>query len=301
MEKDFGFGLHHQLSPNLKRSLFHFDLSHAFRNPHSIEDTMLKSPMFLVSSLHQARTSEPTDTHDWFHGVPVLNSSLRQQNDRFTADTKSHGKRFLVFDRSGNKTTLIQLGGYRTDYPPASNEKLTGSVNSLRPSLAEENVEEDSLRDSEEDEMREDSEELDALLWSDNETDDNEEVSTGHSPSTMTDNGAQDLAEESGEEVNSVIQAAKRQKLMHVGHDLPSYGHNALEDNAESHLVRSEEPGSLSGNTRSCKEKTIHETVNILQRIIPNANGKSPVMVIDEAIGYLQSLQSKASYLGIDI
>lgn len=219
-------------------------------------------------------------------------------------DTAAAQKRFLVFDQSGDKTTLlfssgahtpIQFGAYRVPIPPTARnlKEQTDTNDRFIPNLNGENVE-DYSRDVSEDEMHENTEELDALLFSDDDTDfsEDEETSTGHSPSTMTDNGVPDLVEESDDEVDSFSLPTKRRKLPSGE---PS---SALESHAESSCK--DELDSWSCRKRSKKEK-IHETVSILQSIVPNANGKDdPIVVIDEAIRFLKSLKAKAESLGLD-
>ncbi|KAI3447676.1 hypothetical protein Pfo_004341 [Paulownia fortunei] len=356
MEKDSGFGYHqhlHLMSPNLNLLGFPFDTGHlntepVCRNPHSVEDSTFRNvPLFPVSGLQQSKASEPNNSQNWFCPMPhfhqafspVLNSASKEkfpaglfdfgQQRSPTLGTAPAQKRFLVFDQSGDKTTLIyssgvqtpvQFGSFWVPNPPTtynlSKEVPRYSDNPLRPSMNDENIENNS-RDVMEEEMHEDTEELNALLCSDNDSDfpeDDEETSTGHSPSTMTDNGIQDLVEETGEEVDSFAGPTKRQKLLDGGYDVPSnrraasslktFACSVLEDDAESSCGNGdkqckEEFGSLSGGKRSRKEK-IHETVSILQSIIPSVNGKDAIVVIDEAIHYLRSLKVKAKALGLD-
>ncbi|KAL0336839.1 UNVERIFIED_CONTAM: Transcription factor [Sesamum calycinum] len=318
MEKDCGFGIHQHsmppLSPNMNS---------------------------LVSGLQQLKASQRNDSENWLYGMPhfhpafapALNSAFQE---KFPAGRFEFGreksptigiapvqKRFLVFDQSGDKTTLVYSSGVQTPvqhgarWVPSplttynsNKEELRNSIYPLRSSVKDENIE-DNSRDVTEDEMHEDTEELDALLCSDNDSDfseNDEETSTGHSPSTMTDNGIQDLVEETGEEVDSFLGPTKRQKLLDGGYNAPSKrktsAHYAFEDDAESSCGNGnkqlkEELGSSSGCKRSRKEK-IRETISILQSIIPSGNGKDAIVVIDEAIHYLRSLKVKAKALGLD-
>ncbi|KAK0576830.1 hypothetical protein LWI29_023981 [Acer saccharum] len=138
--------------------------------------------------------------------------------------------------------------------------------------------------------MHEDTEELNALLYSDDDsdyTDDDEVTSTGHSPSTMTAHEKLDWFEGSTEEVASSAGPTKKRN-----------------DDAESSCANSQYPrcgemGSLSGNKRMRNEK-IRETVNVLRSIIPGGKGKDTMVVIDEAIDYLKSLKLKAKAFGLD-
>lgn len=355
MEKDFGFGYFrqpHLLSPNPNLLGFPFDNGYLNTepvrgNPHSVQDsTMRNLPLFPVSGLQQSKASEPNNSRNWFYlkphfhqaFAPVLNSSSEEkfhaglfdfvQQRSPTMGTAPDQKRFLVFDQSGDKTTLlyssgvqipVRFGACQVPNPPTtcnlSKEVPWDNYSPLRPSLNDENIE-DNSRDVMEDEMHEDTEELDALLCSDDDSDfsEDDETSTGHSPSTMTDNGIPKMVEETGEEVDSFAVPTKRRKLSDGGYDVQSdmyaasslktFTYSALENDAESgcgdgNKWHKEELGSLSGGNRSRKEK-IHETVSILQSIIPNANGKDAIVVIDEAIHYLRSLKVKAKALGLD-
>ncbi|KAG8374315.1 hypothetical protein BUALT_Bualt11G0118900 [Buddleja alternifolia] len=344
MEKNSGSWFHqhhrHPPLPNLNLLGLPFDTGHlntepVFRNPHINEDSIFKTvPSFPVSGLQQSKASEPIDSQNWFYRTPhrtfapVLNSASKeksnagpfifgQQRSPITGNPPSQ-KRFLVFDQSGDKTTLIYSSGVQTPLQygncwapkPCGNnlskEEPRDVIYPLRPISNAETIEYNS-RDVTEDDMHEDTEELNALLCSDTENDfseDDEETSTGHSPSTMTDNGIHDLVEEKGEEVDSFAGPTKRRKLPN-GSSLKSYASSGLEDDdAESscgngNKQEMEELGSGPGGKRSRREK-IRETVNILQSIIPSVNGKNTIVVIDEAIHYLRSLKVKAKALGLD-
>ncbi|KAK4432370.1 Transcription factor [Sesamum alatum] len=342
MEKDCGFGFHQHsmrpLSPNLNSLGFginsgHLNADPVCTNPYSVEDSTLRTiPSFPVSGLQQLKASQPNDSENWLYRMPhfrqafapALNSAFQGklpagpfsfgQEKSPTIGAAPGQKRFLVFDQSGDKTTLIYSSGVQTPvqhgarWVPnplttyhSNKEEPRSSIYPLRSSVKDESIE-DNSRDVTEDEMHENTEELDALLCSDNDTDvseNDEETSTGHSPSTMTDNGIQDLVEETGEEVDSFLGPTKRQKLLDGCYGAPSKtkpsARYALEDDAESscgnrNKQRKEELGSSSGCKRSRKEK-ICETISILQSIIPSGKGKDAIVVIDEAIHYLRSLK----------
>lgn len=355
MEKDFGFGYDqhlHLLSPTLNLSGFPFmngylNMEPAHRYPHAVEDSSLRNlPMIPDYDFQQSKASEAIKLQNWFYHkphfqpafAPVSNSASKEMFPAGQSDMGQQGspmkgpipsqKRFLVFDQSGDKTTLlyssgvhtpVQFGACRAPNPPTthnlSKEELRDSYYPLRPSLNDENIE-DNLRDVSEDEIHEDTEELDALLCSDDDSDSSEddETSTGHSPSTMTDNGIPKLVDETGEEVNSFSVPTKRHKLLdgldgvpsnrYAASSLKTFACSELESDAESSCgSRSnqykEELYPRPGCKRSRRDK-IHETVSILQSIIPDANGKDAIVVIDQAIHYLRSLKVKAKALGLD-
>ncbi|XP_048437380.1 transcription factor SAC51-like [Pyrus x bretschneideri] len=162
--------------------------------------------------------------------------------------------------------------------------------------------------------MHEDTEELNALLYSDGDSDyteDDEVTSTGHSPSTMTVHDKQNWFEE----VASSDGMNKKRKLFDEVYDhvrsvmdtASSKKHNRpleLEDDAESSCACNRSSGlrevdSFTSNKKMRKEK-IRETINILQNIIPDGKGKDAMVVLDEAIHYLKSLKLKAKALGLD-
>ncbi|KAL8504658.1 hypothetical protein ACS0TY_016005 [Phlomoides rotata] len=290
MENNFGFDYYqyqHKLSrgPNLP-------VVYPFHNGYTNIDPVRRSPR--------------VDEDFTLRNLPSFPVSGLQELKAIVSD-KPAQKRFLVFDQSGDKTTMLfssgvqtpaQFGTYRVPIPPMSrNLKEEGDTNGrLSPNLNGANVE-DYSRDVSEDEMHENTEELDALLCSDDDSDfsEDDETSTGHSPSTMTDdNGVPESVEEGGEEVDSFCVPTKRRKFS----SLKTGSDSALESHAESSCK--DELDSWSGRKRSRKER-IHETVSILQTIVPNVNEKDdPIVVIDEAIQFLKSLKVKAKALGLD-
>ncbi|KAJ1687227.1 hypothetical protein LUZ63_018617 [Rhynchospora breviuscula] len=172
--------------------------------------------------------------------------------------------------------------------------------------------------DGTESEMHEDSEEIDALLYSDSdEYIIEEEASTGQSPVNYI----------TGEEVASTTMHPKKRRL---GMDLDvslidtatsakycDYSNNnRLEcSDAESSCVGGgEERETLEGEgdgieneemsersdciDMNLKRKRIQETVGLLRRIIPGGKGKDAAAILDEAISYLKSLKLKAKSLG---
>lgn len=248
-------------------------------------------------------------------------------------------KRFLVFDHTGDKTTLIVSPGIGTPMqcPPtcwtpkpnvgcylnAEELGLRRDVNnSPGPNLTEELNEEEQGTNNES-EMHEDTDEINALLYSDNDRsdyskEDEEETSTGHSPSTMTS-----FEEEGMEEVASSVGPTKRQRLSDpLSHMQLLYNteHSSLrrescadyEDDAQSSCGAGgnitisydddddvDDLCSSLSGRKRPRNEKIRETVNILQRLIPGGKGKDAIMVIDEAIHYLRSLKHKAESLGL--
>nr|QOJ43685.1 bHLH transcription factor [Dracaena cambodiana] len=217
------------------------------------------------------------DPCHFFH----LNSALMPPSN--PTAFASGQKKFMVFDRSGDQTNLIYSSfGSQFPYPypsnggpvlPASNETDVYNEN--------ENVNE---------EVHEDTEEIDALLYSDSDNDyeEEEEASTGHSPIDT----AADFSDNDGEEVanSAVVQPlsppAKRRRFEPELDPL-------LADTASSTRCGSHD----KDNRKKSKREKIQETVGVLRRIIPGGKGKDAVAVLDEAIRYLKSLRLKAKGL----
>ncbi|KAL1565922.1 transcription factor bHLH145-like protein [Salvia divinorum] len=275
--------------------------------------------------------TEPNRLQNWFYQkqqfhqafVPAPDSASGQKLplglsdvERLRTPTVPGQKRFLVFDQSGDKTTLlyssgahapVQFGACQPPNPPFAYNLGVETRN-----LKDESFEENS-KDVTEGEMHEDTEELDALLCSDYDSDcsEDEETSTGHSPSTMTDNGAPKLAEETGEEVDSFSVPLKRRKLVDENDDVPSSRHDAsslktfayseqAESDAESSCGSRKGESYLKPGCKRSRRDEILETVSLLQSIIPDSNGKDAIFVIDQTIHYLRSLRAKAKALGLE-
>lgn len=318
MEKDFGSGYdQHLLSSTLNLSGFRF-------NSNYTEDSTLRNlPSIPHSSFQQPKASEPNRLQNWFYHnhkqhfhhafAPVPNSATEQKLPEGLSgfgQPRSPQKRFLVFDQSGDKTTLLYTSGVHgpvnfgarrePNLPTPGKVEPKDSYLPSRLSLKEENVEENS-RDLTEGEMHENTEELDALLCSDYDSDfsEDEETSTGHSPSTMTDNGSPKV-EETGEEVDSFCLPIKRRKL-DSPNSLKILACSELESDAESSCgSRSNQLNEELHHCKRSKRDKVAETVRILQSIIPDSNGKDAIVVIDEAIHYLRSLKAEAKALGLD-
>ncbi|KAJ6685641.1 TRANSCRIPTION FACTOR BHLH145 [Salix purpurea] len=317
-------------------------------------------PEYPLAELLRSQVSQENEPSGWFYGLPrfrqafmppfnpvlkekrpLLDTVLKEKLPTAPRDFKDivppsasgcAQKRFLVFDQSGDQTTLIFSSGigtpaqcFKSWIPKPTialdlNKVVTGAKENqsfhLGPIATDENVEDDGI-DMQTD-VHEDIEELNALLYSDDDneyTEDEEVTSTGHSPSTMTTHDKRGWFGGSTEEVASSDGSNKKRKLCDGGYtDVPSLMDTAssvkptigfeYEDDAESRCdngnnLVSEEMGSESANKRMRKER-IRETVSILQNLIPDGKGKDAVIVLEEAIQYLKSLKFKAKALGLD-
>ncbi|GMH17387.1 hypothetical protein Nepgr_019228 [Nepenthes gracilis] len=220
-------------------------------------------------------------------------------------------KQFLVFDQTGGKTLMYSSGLHcLTSWSPKPiiQDNLSWEDMGMKGDAhyhSEPNLTDEDCRSNGRSRLHEDTEEINALLYSDDdEADcylDDEETSTGRSPTTMTACHKQDCFEEAAmDEVSSSASPTKRRKLSNGDcyRLVKSFEHeeDAESSCAEGKPMKFAVMGSLSGNKRP-KEERIRETVNILRSIIPAGEGKDAIMVLDEAIDYLRTLKVKAKSL----
>ncbi|MCD7461282.1 hypothetical protein HAX54_045819 [Datura stramonium] len=359
MEKDFVSWFHHQY-PDLQSAHSNFrsrglnigqqNSAPIYMTPYSNEVLVTGDSLFSFSGLLESKASQPTEAHNWFYCLPqlrqgfapVLSTIVKEKlvpqsvdllggNKEANAGPGSAQKRFLVFDQSGDQTTLLYsspngtpvqcLPSWHPKTPAPCNPIMEGPQikrNGICPSghYSKGEYYEENHRDDVESELHEDTEELNALLYSDDDdscSEDGEEISTGHSPSTMTTHDLPPWLDEMGEEVASSEWPSKKRKRLDGGCDIPSLMDTAtsakpfvcsdLEDDAASSCGNSHNQVSesfpLSGRKRPRKDQIL-ETISILQKIIPGGKGKDSMDVIDEAICYLRSLKVKAKSLGLD-
>ncbi|KAI9097743.1 hypothetical protein K1719_025514 [Acacia pycnantha] len=234
-------------------------------------------------------------------------------------------KQFLVIDQTADQTTFIyspRLGSWNSKHHGPNNLNVNElpfkrDVNDLIGSSFPAKVDENQERDVES-EMHEDTEEINALLYSDSDDssaadeDEDEVTSTGHSPSTMTihdDSG--EIFRAATEEVGTSTGKSKKRKLSDCAYDdtasslnLKGPNEHEGEDGAASRCSCGKSQGSgemvsLSGNKKMRKEK-VREVLSFLQTIVPCGKDKDPIVVLDEAIRCLKSLKLKARALGLD-
>jgi hypothetical protein len=324
----------------------------AYINPGTnIASTNGTVPVYASSRLlPHSRVGQATEPHGWFYCLPRFRQSFTPYSNYTIGDGRlptdpyqSCGeaiapnagsdciqKRFVVVDQSRDQTTLIFSSGIGspvqclTSLRPKPNAAC--NMNGEDPEIKRDSnylrgpILTGEFNENPESEMHEDTEELNALLYSDDESDyteeDGEVTSTAHSPCTMTSHDKKDWYEGSAEEVASSAGPTKKRKLYDGGYDhLPSLMDTAsstkpdrpfdeYEADAESSCANGNNAGSgelgcLSGSKRMKKEK-IRETVNILQSMIPGVQGKDAIVVLDETIRYLKSLKHRAMALGLD-
>ncbi|KAL2513616.1 transcription factor bHLH [Forsythia ovata] len=155
--------------------------------------------------------------------------------------------------------------------------------------------------------MHEDTEEIDALLYSDSDDDydENDEVTsrvrTSFGIEDGYDKGIQ--FEELIEEVASSDGSTKRQRLLDGRYKISSLLVDRspvklatscnYKDDEESSVAQ--EINSDDSNSMKRLEKVkIRETLKILMSILPGLKSKDPLLIIDKAIDYLKSLKREA-------
>ncbi|XP_057442473.1 transcription factor bHLH145-like [Lotus japonicus] len=308
------------------------------------------------SALPPLQLGSANEPHGWFYCLPRFRQGFTPAPSS-TAEVKppaSHGKslrdesvpnrdeslpqkRFLVIDQTGDQTTLIYssrfgspvecLASWDSKLHGPNNlnthnePPLRGDVNNVvgvGPAL-DDKVDENQGTDTES-EMHEDTEEINALLYSDSDgysSEEDEVTSTGHSPSTMTthDNPAPLLGAEEEVASSRAGEAKKRKRadgdaygdhmqFMDTANSLnPNRPIDIEDDDAESRCSSDNfsqgEMGSLTGNKKMRKEK-IQDVLSVLQHIVPGGKDKDPIQLLDEAIRCLKSLKVKARALGLD-
>lgn len=265
--------------------------------------TIENRPMFTFAA------SKPQEPCSWFYGLtPVVNSIPKQLPEPPRATHEIAEKKFLVFDQSNDRTTLIY-------------SSTPTQFNLPKPQLTFDIKKEKSVIEKHDDyrypnpnldygnnvasEMHEDTEELKALLYSDDDDDeidyyeDEEEQSTGHSPILMNGFDRHEKRNENSEQVASNTGCCKRRKLDSL-EDTASSGVNCSGEGEFSSCGNDSSVGNVeSGGKRARKEK-VRETINILENLIPGGkNGKNAMVILDEAIDYLRVLKVKAKALGL--
>jgi hypothetical protein len=317
-------------------------------NPNMIS-TNGTSPVCANRTLLHSRDGQVNEPYGWFSNlprfpqafVPLSNSIWKEQlpaqlygNHAKTlmpdVESGCAAKKFLVFDQSGDQTTMILSSGVGTPVqcptsygpkPPGAfkpNGEFPGTkvgLNLQSGPISTEKLDENNGT-SVTSEMHEDTEELNALLYSADdsdytEDDDDDVTSTRHSPSTMTGHDQRDYFELNPLEVDNSAGPLKKRKQLDGDHDeIPSTPSSdklnrsvvLCEDDAESCCASKHglnETGYLAGS-RKMKRRKIRQTVSVLQSLLPIGNGEDVIVVLDEAINYLKSLRHEAEALGLD-
>ncbi|XVF67263.1 hypothetical protein PTKIN_Ptkin10aG0106500 [Pterospermum kingtungense] len=256
------------------------------------------------------------------------------QSGRATAKVSgSLQKGLVIFDQSASQTRLIYGSVHpSSQYATTATTEMASCLDlhesqavktnpfiSTPPTLPEE-YDENHLN-AEENETHEDTEELNALLYSDEEDDDHyddedEVLSTDHSLVGFKQNYQNlDHVCDIMDEVASSNGPSKRQKLLNAGQKQSimvdaassvklegSHGHEYDSDAESSYAIGQNQREYMDSNLRNkqSKKDKIRLTLKILEGIIPGAKGKNPLLVLDESIDYLKSLKLEAKALGVN-
>lgn len=306
-------------------------------------------PVNSALKVPQAQVGLVNEPCNWFHCLgpsqqafvpvkgPIYNDKLAALSKGLSKEavaplsgSGTQQKGFLVIDQSADKTTLVLCSGgggplqFLTSWSPQPtaaykfNREDIGNKGDFiyDPKLVLSNDFAENHVTDDQSEMQEDTEELNALLYSDDESEfdeDDEVTSTGHSPSAMTTKDKQYACEENHEEVASSAGSSKKRKidggydamsLMDTASSLIARRSPEYEDDAESSCgnegSRGIEDVNSSPTHKKMRKERIRETVGILRSLIPGGKGKEASVVLDEAIRYLKSVRLKAEAFGLN-
>lgn len=262
--------------------------------------------------------------------LPYGFSGMVVPNTKFSASCQ---KGFLIFDQSENQTRLI----YNYVCPPTQNPiianvridsgydvlQMTGDAAKMDRIDPIKNISREASDGNKESELHEDTEEINALLYSDDDGndssddeygEDDEVTCTSHFPPMPMKEGHEkhEHIGELTEEVASSDGPNKRQKMLDGGYEKSSAlytasvvnldGSHEYDKDAKSCCADGqtgvEESDCTSRNMQSKRDKII-EILRVLESIIPGVKGKDPLLVIDGAIDYLTITKLKAETLGV--
>ncbi|CAN4107926.1 unnamed protein product [Withania somnifera] len=278
-----------------------------------------------LPSLAPTQNKYPSDT---VHFLPHLIGLKSPQTD---ASTNSQ-KRFLICDQSGNQTRLFFSQGRSPENGIITPKELFGAyglyqyenlnavvekISHVKPVI--EQKLDGSYVNGEESSTHEDTDEINALLYSsdgiegDEDDDDygeeDEVTSTDRSPCAKQGYcGCVEQEQQSAEftEVASSAGTCKRQRLPDGGYKRSSSIESRCpNDDVEARCLGGSLPSSgkdkdSSLSTRERKVK-IRETLRTLESLIPGIQSKDPLLVIDEVIDYLKSLRGEAKALEVEL
>ncbi|KAF5936918.1 hypothetical protein HYC85_024424, partial [Camellia sinensis] len=293
---------------------------------HCTVSTGVAFPGFRVPGLHGSGKGQTNAAHGLFHCLPTHLDCLPYTSSPYVKKepnvvSEPTQRRFIIFDQSRNQTRLF-LSPIR---PPAQNSIVAptkfldacdmggkGQPDKMvqnfptKPAIQEKSNEIQIIGEGSE--MHEDTEEINALLYSDDDGGDSEEdevTSTDRSPFTIKGGSykKREHVEDTTAEDASSDGVRKRQKLIDGGYkksslmDTVSSAKPEYEDDAEGR-TQGEDLDSIIGTEQSSKDK-IRETVKFLECLIPSVKSKDPLSVIEEAISYLKYLKVEAKALGV--
>ncbi|KAF1871871.1 hypothetical protein Lal_00020666 [Lupinus albus] len=331
----------------------HNDVSEAMNPAINLFSRKEAMPKYTSSALPHLQLEHSNEPQGWFYCLPRIRQEFTPApnfpaEDKLPADHVEHfrddiasapcvesgspQKQFLVIDRTAGQTTVVynfRFGSHNeclaslhrklhcANYLNGNEPSFRTYLNHMTDPILADKVDENQGTGID-NEMHEDTDEINALLYSDSDVysaeDDDEVISTGHSPSTMTTHDNHEAFKKTTEEVASFAGKTKKRKLSDGYHDdiqlmdtANSMNQNklfAMGNDAESRCSGGKGEGpdvmdSLPGNKKMRKEK-IRDVLSILQSMIPGGKEKDPVMLLGDAIHCLKSLKLKAKALGLD-
>lgn len=225
-------------------------------------------------------TKETNSTYGLPHSLPPYHQPVFPSLKPKAFENGSFQSKYLVFDCSNNGTRLLFGPSIQTPIKQCWNFNPNMHELGIHPKLdLNIPVFEDEKHHvvEEQSEMHEDTEEINALLYSDDDSgdyisDEDDVTSTGHTPSTVLELcGKRERFDESKEESNPY----KRQKLL-SGTDA----------------------ANLSLGLELSKKEKIRETLKRMEGIVPGVKGKDPIVILDGAIEYLKAMKLRAQVIG---
>ncbi|KAI4389813.1 hypothetical protein MLD38_001995 [Melastoma candidum] len=336
----FDWNSYDTIKPNMRPDWGNTTIGFPFQNTTPTVISTDRVPPFCGVSAHP-RMGQSSEQIGWFYCLPRYRQALNPATRNFALkdgppvdasenhvnSSRLYGgidvgveQNFFLFDQSGGQATQgfgPENNGIPLPRMPLARLKQHGLAVPGGEGPDDEIVSEGGDENEDVDagsEMHEDTEELNALLYSEDVSeysgdgdDDDEVTSTGHSPSTMTNHmdPSNTLSEKDSEEVaSSQWPLSKKRKLANEQDDpLPLIKAAGAENQVRN--FDSDDAIYSSGNSRSnsqnnaIKRTRIRETVSVLQSLVPGVKGKEPVLILDEAIGYLKLLKRKAAALGL--
>ncbi|CAA7034825.1 unnamed protein product [Microthlaspi erraticum] len=241
-------------------------------------------------------------------GKQFSRSDLRSWCAAAAATTTPHGaalessqKRLMIFDQSGNQTRVLRCP-FPLQFPSPEPVRLLGVEKCFKEDCVTSKEFDESHLNGKESEMHEDTEEINALLYSDDDYDDDdcesddEVMSTGHSPYLIERVCNKREVEE------EVDGPCKRQKLVDKVNNLRDSSSLVGTESStklnggssfllpESNISTKEDTGSGLSNEQSRRDK-IRTALKILESVVPGAKGNEALLLLDEAIDYLKLLK----------
>ncbi|XP_010482304.1 PREDICTED: transcription factor bHLH145-like [Camelina sativa] len=217
------------------------------------------------------------------------------------AEGQCSQKRFLVFDQSGGQTTLLLTSDIRKSFEALKQPACPDMKEELKITNKDLFVCQGMQGNSEPD-LKEDTEELNALLYSEDESDYCSEEDEVTSPSTVVSSAHRDQEETFNvESYGQTFQAKKRKMLKSSAPFLETSSEKTLDNESSCGSCDNKGISFLKRSKPSIKkigEEKIFETVSLLRSIVPGEEMVDPILVIDRAIDFLKSLKMEAENRG---